>query len=125
MVNPTDPTWLDPEPTVQDVLLGVATHLTQTNPTAALESYTVLVCVGAEAYKQTDRRTDGVARALAQAAMTVVPEPPRAVTRGEYALWLRKVVASQNEWTEADNEPVIPSVTADFPKQRSNPGPDC
>lgn len=102
------------------VLLAVAGHFTETSPTKALEPQALVVAFTAEAYKLTDRSINGGSQALARAALAVAPEPNEGVTRGEYALILRRVPAAiAAEWGDDANERVIPII----PGQRPAPAP--
>ncbi|MFD5788630.1 hypothetical protein ACFWH1_18655 [Streptomyces sp. NPDC127037] len=94
------------------VLAAVAEHFTETNPTGVLEQHSLLVCVGAEAYRFTERRSDGSGQALSKAAFEVMPPLPAGITRGEFALHLRRAA---HEWTSEDNERAIPTIPAPRP----------
>ncbi|MFF0395142.1 hypothetical protein ACFYSJ_05050 [Streptomyces sp. NPDC005248] len=98
----------DPRVTAGRVLAMVADHFTATDPSDVLEPHSLLVCVGAEAYKLADRSTSGGADKLARAALDLAPELTGEITRGEYALRLFKVA-------RVDSEPVIPR----FPEPRT------
>ncbi|MDN3056894.1 hypothetical protein PH213_20530 [Streptomyces sp. SRF1] len=80
----------DPKVTAGRVLAAVADHLTTVNPTFRMERCTRLVCIGAEAYQLADRSLFGDAPAMSRAALAESPEVPEGITRGEYALLLRK-----------------------------------
>lgn len=106
----------DPRVTAGRVLAMVAAHFTATDPSDVLEPHSLLVCVGAEAYKLADRSMSGGADKLARAALDLAPELTGEITRGEYALRLFKVArVASYEWTEVDSEPVIPR----FPEPRT------
>nr|WTB35077.1 hypothetical protein OG781_41525 [Streptomyces sp. NBC_00830] len=79
------------------VLLAIADHLTTTDPTGVLEQHSLLICVGAEAYKLADRSVIGGADELASAALALAPEPTGGLTRGEFALRLRRLVGKDGE----------------------------
>ncbi|WNI31484.1 hypothetical protein [Streptomyces sp. ITFR-6] len=97
---------------VTSVLLAVADHFTETTPTAVLEQHSLLVSVGAEAYRLVERRSDGSGQALSKAALAAMPEVPAGITRGEFALCLRRAV---DKWTSDDNERVTPTIPAPRP----------
>ena len=113
MHNHNDLRALDTEKAARRVLLAVADHFTDTNPTDALEPSSLLTCVGVEAYKAANRRS-AAAPALSKAALDTLPEVADGITRGEYALHLRRAT---HEWTGDDNEPVIPTI----PRPRTAP----
>ncbi|BBA98303.1 hypothetical protein RVR_4436 [Actinacidiphila reveromycinica] len=110
-MNSTDQKTAQADETASAVLRAVADHFTDTNPTDVLEQHSLLVCVGAEAYRLTERRSDGSGQALSKAALATMPEVPAGITRGEFALHLRRAAAS-HEWTSDDNERVIPTIPA-------------
>ncbi|MGC4947763.1 hypothetical protein ACLQ2N_16400 [Streptomyces sp. DT224] len=112
MANCTDLKSPDAVETPSNVLLAVADHFTETNPTGALEQHSLLVCVGAEAYRLTERRSDGSGQALSKAAFAAMPPLPDGITRGEFALHLRRAA---HEWTSDDNERAIPTIPAPRP----------
>jgi hypothetical protein len=91
------------------VLARVATHFQRTSPTLVLEPVSLTACVAAEAWGIA--ATEGVAEALGRAAFTAAPEVREGITRGEYALLLLQAARALGyEWTEGDNEPVIPKI---------------
>lgn len=101
----------DPKVTAGRVLAAVADHLTAVNPTYAMEPCTRLVCIGGEAYKLADRSLFGDAPAMSRAALAEAPEVPRGITRGEYALLLRKAAkACGYDWSSEDNKPTVPDL---------------
>lgn len=107
------------------VLLAVAGHFTETDPTGALEPHALLIAFGAEAYRRTDRSISGGAQALSRAGLAAAPEPHEGITRGEYALLLRKAAASLGaEWGEDANERVIPIIPAQRPAPAPAPAED-
>lgn len=110
-MNSTDRDTAPAERTASSVLLAVANHFTETAPTDVLEQHSLLVCVGAEAYRLAERRSTGETQALSKAALAVMPEVPEGITRGEFALRLRRT-AAHHEWTDDDNTKVIPSIPA-------------
>lgn len=118
MPNSTDLKVGDRVMSPSSVLLAVADHFTETDPTDVLEQHSLLVCVGAEAYRLTERRSTGEAQALSKATLAVMPEVPEGITRGEFALHLRRAV-SAHEWTDDDNKKVIPGI----PRPRTEPTP--
>lgn len=71
------------------VLVGVAKHLEVTSPSGVLAPDTLQVCVAAQAYDVAGRRA-GEAEEIAEAALAAVPEAPTGITRGKYAVLLRK-----------------------------------
>ncbi|QKW06987.1 hypothetical protein HUT18_11825 [Streptomyces sp. NA04227] len=89
-------TSVQPEHTekVALVLAEVAAHFTTTRPTALLEQDALLVSVGAEAYKVCGRRIGSDAAHVSRTALTVAPSHTGGITRGEYAIRLRGVLAS-------------------------------
>ncbi|MEU8870491.1 hypothetical protein AB0D24_04860 [Streptomyces javensis] len=100
----------DPKVTAGRVLAAVADHLTAVNPTFAMELCTRLVCIGAEAYQLADRSMFGDAPAMSRAALAEAPEVPEGITRGEYALLLRRAAkACGYDRHSEDNEPIIPA----------------
>jgi hypothetical protein len=107
----------DPRVTAGRVLAAVAKHLTDTRPDDELNDSDLLVCVAAETYKFGGRNS-GTGPAVSRAAMTAAPERRPGVTRGEYALLLRKAAtACGYDWTGDDNERAIPPV----PRPRTEP----
>lgn len=82
----------DPKLAAGRVLESVAVHLTVVNPTQVMEGYTLPVCVGAEAFRLAERPSFPDATEAAKAAMEMAPVVRDGITRGEYALLLRKVV---------------------------------
>ncbi|MFE4796189.1 hypothetical protein ACFRFL_13995 [Streptomyces sp. NPDC056708] len=120
MPNCTDLKTVDAEKAAGLVLLAVANHFTTTNPTAVLESNSLLVCIGAEAYNLAGRSVNGDASVMSRAALGAAPEVPEGTTRGEAALLLRKAaVACGYDWTNEDNQRTIPTV----PGPRTEPSP--
>ncbi|MFD3609006.1 hypothetical protein ACFWXA_13195 [Streptomyces atroolivaceus] len=122
MPNPTD---LNPEEATAQVdaftaavLVAVGEHFRTVNPTDVLENTNLLICVGAEAYNLVDRRKANNAPALAKAAMALMPELRKGITRGEYVFLVRDVVvAAGHDWPDGDNDPAIPRITG-IPGQR-------
>ncbi|WP_284576712.1 hypothetical protein [Streptomyces sp. 2P-4] len=105
------------------VLLAVADHFTATHPTDVLEQHSLLIAFGAEAYKLTDRSLTGGATELARTALALAPAPADDVTRGEYALILRRTVAEAgHDWPDGENDPAIPRITG-IPGPRTEPTP--
>jgi hypothetical protein len=101
---------------VAEVLVAVADHFTTVNPTEALEQPALLIAFGAEAYKFTHRSTDGGCQALARASLAAAPEPATSITRGEYALVLRRTAVGMGAtWGDDANERVIPIIPAPRP----------
>lgn len=98
------------------VLAAAAHHFTQKDPTHALTEDSLLVCVGMKAYDLTGRSLSGIGPALSRAALSMAPGRPAGITRGEYALLLRKAAAACG-WSSEDNEPAIPRI----PGQRQEP----
>lgn len=105
------------------VLVAVAEHMATTSPDDALEQHSLLVCVGAEAYRLTDRSITGGGQRLAREALDAAPllnEYPEGITRGNYAVCLLRLVeAAGHEWGEDDNARVIPVI----PGPRTEPAP--
>lgn len=94
---------------VERVLLAVARHFTATEPTKPLEPHALLIAFGAEAYRLTDRSIGGGGQALARAGLAAAPDPHEGITRGEYALLLRKAPAALGaEWGDDADERIIP-----------------
>lgn len=122
-MNSTDQNTVAAEKAVSLVLLAVADHFTETTPTDVLGGASLLVCVGAEAYKFTGRRSNGEGPALSKAAMAVMPEVPAGITRGEFALHLRRAVDA-HEWTSDDNKRVIPTIPGPRKAEQST-APTC
>ncbi|MEV3895357.1 hypothetical protein [Streptomyces anulatus] len=105
------------------VLAAVAEHFTTTHPTAPLERHSLLIAFGAEAYKLTDRSITGGADKLAKAALELAPARIADVTRGEYALLLRRAaVEAGHDWPDGDNDRAIPRITG-IPGPRTEPTP--
>jgi hypothetical protein len=105
---------------VERVLLAVADHFTETDPTKPLEPAALLIAFGAEAYQLTDRSISGGGPALARAGLAAAPAPRDGITRGEYALLLCKLPAAPGaEWGDDANERVIPLI----PHPRTEPTP--
>ncbi|MGW6416324.1 hypothetical protein [Streptomyces sp. NPDC055055] len=110
------------EPTMA-VLRAVAQHFRTVNPDYALESLSLQVCVGAEAYNLVDRRRDGDAHRIARAALAAMPEMLTGITRGEYVLHIRETVLNAgHDWPDGDNDPAIPSIPG-IPGPRTEPVP--
>lgn len=104
------------------ILAAVAQHFTEVNPTADLGQHSLLVSFGAEAYRFTDGKPGRNADGMAAAAYSAAPRFSPPVTRGEYALILRRVLTDAGvEWTEDDNQPAIPRVPG--PRTEPVPGP--
>ncbi|WP_432001575.1 hypothetical protein [Streptomyces sioyaensis] len=91
------------------VLAAMADHFTQNDPTVALTEDSFLVCVGLKAYDLTGRSLNGIGPALSRAALSMAPVRPAGITRGEYALLLRKAAVACG-WSNEDNEPAIPRI---------------
>ncbi|MET9321940.1 hypothetical protein ABZX75_17360 [Streptomyces sp. NPDC003038] len=121
MEQSTDLTRVGADAAVGHVLLAVADHFTENNPTKELEPVALLIAFGAEAYRLTDRSIGGGGQALAKAAFEAAPELIPGTTRGEYALILRTAAKDGAEWGDDANEPVIPRITG-IPSPR-NPKP--
>ena len=95
----------DPRVTAGRVLAMVADHLTATDPSDVLEPHSLLVCVGAEAYKLADRSAFGEAAEISRAALAEAPEAPQGITRGEFALLLLKASSACGyDWRSDDSE---------------------
>ncbi|MFF1834179.1 hypothetical protein ACFVXE_08230 [Streptomyces sp. NPDC058231] len=95
----------DPRVTAGRVLAMVATHFTTTDPSGVLEPYSLLVCVGAEAYKLSDRSMFIGAAQMSRAALAEAPEAPEGITRGEFSLLLLKAAkACGYDWRSEDSE---------------------
>jgi hypothetical protein len=110
---------------VERVLLAVADHFTETDPTRPLEPAALLIAFGAEAYRLTDRSISGGGPALARAGLAAAPDPREGITRGEYALLLRRVPAAIGaEWGDDANERVIPIIPAQRPAPAPAPAED-
>ncbi|MFJ3545426.1 hypothetical protein ACIPQH_25060 [Streptomyces rubiginosohelvolus] len=105
------------------VLLAVAEHFTETHPTAPLERHSLLIAFGAEAYKLRNRSLTGDADKLAKAALALAPARTGDVTRGEYALLLRRAAAEAgHDWPDGDNDRAIPNIPG-IPGPRTEPTP--
>jgi hypothetical protein len=99
------------ESTAADVLGAVADHFTEVRPTEPMDPQELLVTIGAEAYNACGRSLGGRSAELARAAQAAAPAVVDGITRGEYALQLRKAASAGGyEWTEDDNRPVIPTI---------------
>ncbi|KPI33338.1 hypothetical protein OV450_1426 [Actinobacteria bacterium OV450] len=111
-MNSTDLNRPETEQAAVRVLLAAADHLSSTEPTAVLEAHSLLICISAEAYNQSDRRYDGEGKAASRAALAMSPERADGTTRGEYAraIW-RMLEEAGYEWAADANEPAIPRVT--------------
>jgi len=106
---------------VAEALAAVAVHFTATNPTGVLDETALLVCVSSEAYRLFDRMVGSSTQSAARGALEAAPERAAGITRGEYALLLRKAaVAHGYDWGDEDNRPVVPR--RPIPGQR--PAPD-
>ncbi|WP_019548582.1 hypothetical protein [Streptomyces sulphureus] len=108
--------------TVARVLVNVAEHFTTTRPTEPLDQNALLVSIGAESYKVCGRSIGSQAAHISRATLSVAPAVEQAITRGEYALRLRKTVGLPPEIAQAsdDNERVIPRI----PGPRREPQPE-
>ncbi|MFF1962951.1 hypothetical protein ACFVW5_04885 [Streptomyces sp. NPDC058232] len=96
----------DPRVTAGRVLAMVADHFTATDPSDVLEPHSLLVCVGAEAYKLSDRPMFVGAAQMSRAALAEAPEAPEGITRGEFALLLLKAATACGfDWRSEDSEP--------------------
>lgn len=114
------PCALSPETAL--ILAAVADHFTEVDPTADLEQHSLLICFGAEAYRLTNGKPGGDSNRLSAAAFGAAPQFAPPVTRGEYALILRRTLADAGvRWTEDDNERVIPRVPG--PRTAPTPAP--
>ncbi|MGW1989637.1 hypothetical protein [Embleya sp. NPDC001921] len=90
------------------VLGAVAHHLTVSRPEAKLGPDALSVVVSSKAYEICPRMG---ARLLADAAMKAAPVGDHGITRGEYALRLRRTITEAGyEWSDEDNKPVIPPI---------------
>ncbi|MFC8723705.1 hypothetical protein [Streptomyces bacillaris] len=92
------------ETNVTDVLLAVANHFTATHPTAPLERNSLLIAFDAEAYNLLGRSTTS-SNTLARAALAMAPARTPGVTRGEYALILRRTAAEAGN-DRPDDRPI-------------------
>ncbi|MGC0418353.1 hypothetical protein [Embleya sp. AB8] len=96
---------------VMRVLGAVAHHLTVSRPDGKLGPDALAVVVSSKAYEICGPRSG--ASLLADAAMKAAPVGDFGITRGEYALRVRRVIADAGyEWSDEDNEPVIPKIPA-------------
>lgn len=121
MAQTTDPRRAPVD--ARDVLTLTADHLTKTHPTGALDDTALLIGIGAAAYELTGRLTAGGGQALARAAARLAPPVPAGITRGEYALILRRVLAEAgHDWPDGDDDRVIPRITG-IPGPRTEPTP--
>lgn len=121
MAQITDQTTVNRED-VDRVLLAVADHFTNVNPTEVLDPGALVVTIGAEAYNASGRSLGGRTAELSRAALDAAPEATDGITRGEYALRLRRLPApTGSEWTEDDNQRVIPLIPG--PRPAPAPGP--
>jgi hypothetical protein len=121
MAQVTDPNAVGREG-AERVLVAVADHFTEINPTEELEQHALLIAFGAEAYKLTDRSMRGGADQLARAAFALAPELVPGTTRGEFALILRRTATAGHDWPDGDNDPAIPRITG-IPGPRTEPDP--
>ncbi|WNI20358.1 hypothetical protein [Actinacidiphila sp. ITFR-21] len=107
---------------VDRVLLAVADHFTNVHPTEVLDPGALVVTIGAEAYNASGRSLNGGTGELSRAALAAAPEVTDDITRGEYALRLRRTLTTAGvEWSEDDNQRVIPSIPG--PRPAPTPGP--
>ncbi|WP_225846939.1 hypothetical protein [Streptomyces sp. HPF1205] len=131
MPNSTDHTCPDAEDDVVRILLAVADHFAEVRPTEALDTESLVVVISAETYDACGRSIDGRSTSLALAAHAAAPEMTEEMTRGEYALRLRRqFTASGHDWTDDDNQPVIPIIPGprQAPQQQDPPqqgAPSC
>lgn len=120
MPHCTDHTCADTATDVVRVLLAVAEHFTQILPTEVLDAEMLLVIISAKAYDACGRSVGRWSVELSRAAQAAAPQMAVGITRGEYALGLRREFASAgHEWTDDDNRPVIPRIP---PPRREQPG---
>ncbi|WP_381792890.1 hypothetical protein [Streptomyces niveus] len=120
MEQSTDLKLADTGDGVVPVLRAVAEHFTEIRPTEVLERQSLAIAFGAGAYKVADRSMSGGSDKLAGAALVLAPEAPDGITRGEYALLVRRVLAeSGHEWSDGDNDRAIPAI----PRPRTEPTP--
>lgn len=104
------------------ILVAVADHFTEVDPAADLEQHSLLISFGAEAYRLTDGKPGRNADGMAAAAFSAAPQFAPPVTRGEYALIVRRVLTDAGvSWTEDDNERVIPRIPG--PRPAPTPAP--
>ncbi|MFI9026357.1 hypothetical protein [Streptomyces sp. NPDC053560] len=78
--------------TVARVLAAVADHFTTARPGDRLEENALLINVQTQAYDICGRSIGSRAAHIARTAMAAAPEQPADITRGEYALRLRRVI---------------------------------
>ncbi|MEU1815187.1 hypothetical protein ABZ543_08310 [Streptomyces roseifaciens] len=123
---PDGPVALSPE--TATILDTVATHFIDARPADILEPSDVPVAIGAAAYNLSGRTSGGGASEFATAALAAAPAPVGfQLTRGEYALRLRRALEESVEvWAEDVGEsvtPAAPDIPA-VPAPRRTPVPD-
>ncbi|WP_433856712.1 hypothetical protein [Streptomyces kronopolitis] len=74
------------------VLNQVAAHFTAIRPTELLEPDALLVSIGAESYNVCGRSLGSDSAHVSRTALSAAPERPDGITRGEYALHLRRAI---------------------------------
>lgn len=122
MPKSTDLKSCDVEQVVVRVLDAVAGHFTEVHPTEPMDAGALAVTIAVEAYNATGRSI-GNTTGLAAAVTAVVPELDGDITRGEYALRVRRVAADSGQGRGADdNDRVVPRIPgqripAKVPKQ--------
>ncbi|MFZ3595096.1 hypothetical protein [Streptomyces sp. BH104] len=79
---------------VSAVLQKVADHFTTERPTDVMEPNELLVGVGTAEYNVCGRSLSTGNAKVSRSAMAIAPEPPAGITRGEYALHLRRVLGA-------------------------------
>ncbi|MFE0765414.1 hypothetical protein [Streptomyces smyrnaeus] len=78
--------------TVARVLANVAENLTENRPAESLDNRELLTSIDAEAYKVCGRSIGSRSAHVSRAAMLTAPAATGSITRGEYALRLRRTL---------------------------------
>lgn len=94
-VNADSPDTSDFAETVAHVLSRLADHFTDTRPTEPMEQGTLLVGISAQAYTVCGRSIGSRAAHITRAALRCAPAQPDGITRGEYALHVRRTLGTE------------------------------
>jgi len=100
------------------VLAALSFKYRAERPSEELDELAFPVGVGAKAYELMGRSSRGGAPLVARLALTAAPVFVPGVTRGEFAAELRRAALGCGfEWSDDDNEPVIPRLPVPGPRR--------